>query len=41
MRRRKVAALGLGAQGERAARETLYGERRAVDRVISRNTIAS
>jgi hypothetical protein len=41
MRRRKVDALGLGAEGERSAREVLYGERRAVDRVISRNSVAS
>jgi hypothetical protein len=40
-RRRKIDALGLGADGERAARRILYGEHNAVDRVISRKSIAS
>jgi hypothetical protein len=49
MRRQKADALGLGAEGERTARQALYGERRAVDRrdrravdrAITRNSVAS
>jgi hypothetical protein len=41
MRRGRIDALGLEAEGERAARDILYGERRAVDRVISRRSVAS
>jgi hypothetical protein len=41
MRRRKINSLGLGAEGERAARRTLYGEHNAVERVISRKSTAS